>query len=210
MEKKYKYLGYVMMLLLPLVFAAFYQSYFKTFPHFSARIFLYDHVHAFFATIWVLLLIVQPILISRRQYAWHRRLGRLSYFIFPLLVLSFIPREIRLINSDEPKDIFFPVADTLVLVPLYLLAIYNKRNVAKHMRYMIASALVLLGPTIGRIGPIWFKLPGVATQNIQYSVIYAILIGLVVYDKNLKKSRPYFVAMALFFLHQMVFYVLYL
>ena len=211
MERKYKYIGFIMILFLPLIFAAFYQSYFEHFPVFSSRIHWFDHVHAIIASSWILLLIIQPILASRKKYQLHRKIGRLSYFIFPLLILSFIPREIRLIASDEPKNLFFPVADTFVLIPLYLLAIYNKRNAAKHMRYMIASALVFFGPAIGRIGPKLLGWSGLVTQNVQYTIIYAILIGLILYDNlNLKKSQPYLVAIALFFVHQMIFYFLFL
>lgn len=211
MERKYQYTGYAMLLLIPLIFFAFYESYWINFPRFSDHIRPYDHIHATIASLWIAMLIVQPILISRRKYELHRSIGRLSYFIFPLLILSFIPREIVVLNSSSPEDIFFPVADTFVLVPLYILAIYNKKNTAKHMRYMIASALVFLGPTIGRIGPIWFRWSGMLTQNIQYSVIYAVLIGLILYDSNnFKKSRPYMVAIGLFLMHQITFYIIYL
>jgi hypothetical protein len=211
MERKYRYVGYIMILFLPLIFAAFYKSYFEHFPIFSSRIHWFDHVHAIIASAWMLTLIIQPVLASRKKFELHRKIGRLTYFIFPLLILSFIPREIRLIVSDEPKDLFFPLADSLVLIPLYLLAIYNKKNTAKHMRYMIASALVFFGPTIGRIGPKLLGLSGIVTQNVQYTVIYSILIGLILYDNiNFKKSQPYLVAIALFFLHQMTFYFLFL
>lgn len=200
-----------MILFLPLIFAAFYSSYFQHFPTFSARIQWFDHVHAVIASAWILTLIIQPMLASRKKFELHRKIGRLSYFIFPLLILSFIPREIILIASDEPKNLFFPLADTLVMIPLYLLAIYNKRNTAKHMRYMIASALVFLGPTIGRIGPVLIGWSGLVTQNVQYTVIYSILAGLILYDHiNFKKVQPYLVAIALFFLHQMTFYFLFL
>jgi len=211
MERKYKYLGYVMILFLPLVFIAFYKSYFEHFPKFSSRIQVFDHVHAIIASTWMLLLIVQPILISKRKYELHRKIGRLSYFLFPLLILSFIPREIKMIESAEPENLFFPVADTLVLIPLYLLAILNKRNAAKHMRYMIAAALVFFGPTVGRIGPQWLGWSALATQNVQYSLIYAILIGLILYDfRNLKKGQPFFVAIVFFLMHQMAFYFIFL
>lgn len=153
MEKRYQYTGYFMMLLIPLVILAFYKSYFIHFPRFNSRIRFYDHIHAAVASCWVLLLIAQPVLINRRQYAIHRGLGKLSYVLFPVLILSFVPREMVVFNSKSPIGLFFPVADTLVLIPLYSFAIYYKKNVQYHMRFMIASALVLLGPIIGRIGP---------------------------------------------------------
>ena len=62
-----------MILFFPLVFVAFYKSYFEHFPIFSSKIHLYDHVHAAIATTWILLLIAQPILISKKKYELHRK-----------------------------------------------------------------------------------------------------------------------------------------
>jgi len=209
MEKKYRYLGYVQLLLFPLIFAGFYQTYFKNFP-FAERITYFEHLHAVIAIVWVSLLVIQPVLIRNKNYALHRKLGRFSYFAFSLLILSFIPQIIKVIKTEPLENLFFPVADASLLVTFYLLAIYYRRNIAKHMRYMIAGALVLLGPTIGRIGPILFGWSGLLTQNVQYGIIYSILIGLLIYDaKKLKNNKPYILATGLFMLHQLVFYILF-
>jgi len=79
------------------------------------------------------------------------------------------------------------------------------------MRYMIAGALVLLGPTVGRMGPILFGWSGLLTQNIQYGIIYGILVGLLIYDgKKIKNNKPYVLAAFFFMLHQLVFYIMFL
>jgi hypothetical protein len=189
---------------------AFYKTYFIQFPDFSHDINLFDHVHGIIAFAWVLLLIVQPILISKKKNALHRKLGRLSYFVFTLLILSFIPQIIKIIRRGTMSDLFFPVADVCVLIPLYLLATYHRKNVAKHMRYMISSVLVFFGPTVGRIGPILLGWSPVLTQNIQYTLVYSILLGLIFYDRSLKKSQPYFVAIIFFMMHQLAFYAVFL
>jgi len=210
MEKKYRYLGYVLLLLFPLIFAGFYQTYFKNFP-FADRITYFEHLHASIAIAWVLLLVIQPLLIRNKNYRLHKKLGKVSYLIFSLLILSFIPQIIKVVKTEPLENLFFPLADTFLLLTFYLLAIYYRRNIAKHMRYMIAGALVLLGPTIGRIGPILFGWSGLLTQNVQYGFIYSILIGLLIYDaKKLKNNRPYVLATVLFMLHQLVFYIMFL
>jgi hypothetical protein len=72
---------------------------------------------------------------------------------------------------------------------------------------MIAAMLVFLGPTVGRIGPILLGWSEVRTQNIQYIIVYTILIGLLVYDReSFKKRQPYLVAIAFFIIHQLTFY----
>lgn len=79
------------------------------------------------------------------------------------------------------------------------------------MRYMIASALVLLGPTVGRIGPILLGWSELQTQNVQYGIIYTILTGLVLYDlKNKRKYQPYLVAIGAYIIHQIIYHVIFL
>ena len=211
MEKPYKYLPYFMLLLIPLVFAGFYKTYIGQFPDFSENINSFIHIHALIATVWISMLIAQPFLILNKKIALHRIIGKLSYIVFPLLILSFVPQIMRLSHSEHRENVFYPLADCVLLIVFYSLAIYNKKASSKHMRYMIATAVVFLGPTIGRIGPILLGWSGIFTQNVQYGIIYLILLSLVLYDKtNQKKYTPYLVAIACFVIHQSVFYLVFL
>lgn len=164
MDKTYKYLGYFFLLLIPPIYAEFYPSYFQSFPH-AKNIHVFEHLHAFIASVWVLMLIIQPFLIQNNKRALHRKVGKLSYFVFPLLILSFIPQIIKIIRTEDIANLFFPLGDGILLVAFYSLAIYNRKTTSKHMRYMIALALVLLGPTVGRIGPNLLGWSGNFTQN---------------------------------------------
>ncbi len=211
MDKTYKHLGYFFLLLIPLIFAGFYHSYFKPFPNFGNKFDVYLHLHSIIATLWVAILIVQPFLILYKKVSLHRSVGKLSYIIFPLLILSFFPRIMKIYNAGDFQFLFFPLADGILLMLFYGLAIYNKRKTGKHMRYMIASALVLLGPTFGRIGPHLFGWSEILTQNIQYLIIDTILISLVLYDrKNHRQYQPYLVAIALFIVHQIIYHLVFL
>lgn len=206
MEKSYRNLGYIMILLIPLTFLAFYRSYFGLFPSFGESTTNYIHFHAFIASIWILMLIAQPILIRKRNFELHRRIGKISYLIFPLLILSFIPQMIRLVQSDTPQFLFFPLSDCISLILFYSLAIYYKKNAGKHMRFMIGTALVFLGPTIGRIGPGILGLSPSLTQHMQYALIYAILAGLILLDrKKGKKYQAYLLILAVWVVHQLTF-----
>jgi hypothetical protein len=199
------------MLMIPLIVAAFFKTYISKFPNFDANYDKLIHVHAFLASTWVILLIVQPFLVINKKIAAHRLLGKLSYFILPLLVLSFVPGIIKLYNAGQYRFIFYPAADSIVLTILYGMAIYNKKKAPRHMRFMISSSLTLLGPTIGRIFPIWFGAGDVGTQTILYAITFGILLSLVMYDKkNHRKYQPYLVATALFIIHAAIFYILFL
>lgn len=210
MDKKYRYLGYFFLLLIPLIYAGFYESYFQSFP-FAPNIHVFEHLHAFIASLWVLLLIVQPFLIVKNNRVLHRKLGKLSYILFPLLIASFIPQIIKIIRYEDIHILFFPIGDGILLITFYLLAIRYRKETSKHMRYMIASALVLLGPTWGRIGGDFIGMSHLLTQNIQYAIIYSILIGLIFYDKkNHRKFQPYLVAIVGFALHQIAYHLVFL
>ncbi len=194
MEKKYRLLGYFLLTLIPLTLLGFYETYFGLAPEFNEQTDFYIHFHAFIATIWILLLIIQPFLIQYRNPSFHRKLGKASYVIFPLLVVSFIPQVVKNLHAGNSLGLFFPVRDTVLLLIFYGLAIYHRRDSSLHMRYMIASALVFIFPTVGRIVYTWISaLSGV---HVSYSVIYLVLIGLIFYDKlNRKNFQPYLLAM---------------
>ncbi len=211
MEKSYRNLRYFFLLLIPLIFVGFYNTYIVQFPLFEKVKHNFIHVHAGIATIWVSLIITQPFLIVKKKLAWHRKLGKLSYIAFPLLMLSFIPSVINNLNSDTPKYAFFAIGDGSLLILFYSLAIFYRKRSSIHMRYMIAAAMVLLGPTVGRILPNVFGFSEVTSQNIQFTLIQSILVSLVLFDiKKKKKYQPYLIAIAGWCVHQLVFYYLFL
>lgn len=211
MEKSYRYLGYFFLLVIPLIYLGFHKNYLGKFPDFEKGYDPLIHVHAFLASLWILILIVQPFLVVKKKLRWHRAVGKFSYVVFPLLILSFIPGIIKMVKAEEYIFIFFPVADCLALIVLYSLAMYYRKKPQKHMRYIIGSALPLLGPTIGRIGPIRLGLGEVETQTLQYAVTFAILLGVILWDlRNKRNYRPYLVSVITYALHAIVFYILFL
>lgn len=211
MEKGYKNAAWFFLLLIPLIGAAFFRTYFMHVPDFPEHISLYSHLHFIAAALWIVLMLSQPLLIRARNMKGHRRLGTLSYILFPLFIFSFIPLVWKAAKGPEPAFIFFPLADAFLLILFYTLAILNRKKMSLHMRYMIALALVFLGPTVGRIGPIFFGLSTVQTQTIQYAIVLLILLGLLSRDsKNKRDYRPYGVALAGFGVHIIIFYSLFL
>lgn len=211
MDKAYKNSGYFMLLLIPLVILGFYKTYFSQFPDFNEKITMFHHLHAAIASVWILTLIIQPLLIRHRRYKIHKMIGKISYIIFPVLILSFIPMMLRIIYSDHPVNLFFPIADCTLLILFYSLAVYNRKNTPKHMRYMIGAAIVFLGPTFGRIAPNLIGLSNKVSQNTQYGIIYLILIGLILLDrKHSKNFRPYILILIAWGINQITFNILFL
>ena len=210
MEKAYRNLGYYFLLLIPLIFIGFYKTYFIQFPSFKENITSWMHIHAMIATLWIIMLIVQPLLIRNKKFKQHRLVGKISYVVFPLLILSFIPQILRVINSGYPEFVFFPLADSVLLILFYGFAIANRKKTPKHMRYMIGAATVFLGPTFGRIGPLLLSLSEKLTQNLLYAFIYLILAGLIWMDQKHKRNfYPYLVIALGWVVHQIIFNMLF-
>jgi len=133
MEKAYKHVSYLFVAILLLIVAGFYKTYFGLFPTFD-KVTVIQHIHGTLFLAWFLLLIIQPILIRRRKYKWHRVLGKFTYVLVPVLVISifFIARELyingltHLPHEKAVATLFVPFLQIVDFVALYILAIHYK------------------------------------------------------------------------------------
>jgi hypothetical protein len=210
METNYRKLGYVFLLIIPLTIIGFYPSYFGLFPEFNEHIDTLVHLHFFLSALWIAILITQPLLIVNKKYKWHKIIGKSSYVIFPLWILSFLVMIYKVIEKEDYDYLVFPIGNMLILIVLYFLAIKHRKTTAKHMRYMIASAIVLIDPTIGRWTFNIFENDLIA-MPITYAIMNLILVGLIWMDKrNGKDYKPYVVALICFLLYNIAFFIVYL
>ncbi len=207
MEKGYRYLGFFLPLLYPLTFFGFYRTYFNLYPDFK-NVSGAHHFHGAVAFLWITLLIIQPFLISYKKVALHHLLGKASYFLFPVLIFSFLMMMYK--QGLELKGLFVPAADMLLLIFFYSLAILNRKNTPIHMRFMIASALVFIDPTVARLIVIPVFGVSAIAFHIIFGIIYAILLALILHDRaNNRSYKPYAVALAAFFVYQIGFDLVY-
>jgi uncharacterized membrane protein YeiH len=201
MENPYKYLGYFMLLLIPLTFAGFYKTYFVLIPNFNANINFWHHFHGAVASLWIGMLIAQPFLIQNKRPELHRMLGKCSYVLFPFLIFT----TLMLIVKRGFLTVS-PVSDAILMIVFYTLGIINRKNQAKHMRYMIVTALVLVDPTLGRILVDAFPAHANLFFHIEFLILYGILLALIVYDRQHKRNyTPYLIALAGFACYQIAF-----
>ena len=207
MEKEYRNIGFIFLLFIPLTFLGFYKTYFVLSPEFVGTVDGYTHIHAFTASLWITLLIVQPLLIRSKNFSLHRTFGKISYLVFFALILSFIPQMIKEYGKGLfPLNASFDIA---LLMLFYILAIKHKKDVAIHMRYMIAIALIFVGPTLGRIIFFLLELEHLGPLQIPYLIVIAILLGLIFWDKkNGRNYKPYLVAVAAFSIYLISLYAI--
>lgn len=161
MEKTYRYLPYFFTAFMVLVIYCFYQSYFGHFPHFQnvispignvpLTITGVTHFHATMVVLWLLMLIVQPMLIIKKKLEWHRLLGKASYLVVALMVISML----LIVNQEQSREKNLPVFaanlfDMPVFMVFYGLAIYFRKKPAYHARFMVMSILPFINPALAR------------------------------------------------------------
>jgi hypothetical protein len=139
-------------------FAGFYKTYLVKFPNFDGFNWAH-HFHGIIMLIWIFMLIAQPILIRTNNLKWHRLVGKASYFVFPLLVLSFFLvaragylRNIKTIGETEALASmgFSGIPDMFYISILYGFGIYYKKKTSFHLRFFACIGLMILGPGLGR------------------------------------------------------------
>lgn len=149
---------YFFIFLLLISFAGFYKTYLVKFPNFDGFTWAH-HFHGAVMLTWILMLIAQPVFIRTKKMKWHRIVGKASYFIFPLLVLSFFLvaraaylRNIKTIGETEALAAmgFSGIPDIFYISILYGLGIYYKKKTSFHLRFFACIGLMILGPGLGR------------------------------------------------------------
>ena len=139
----------------PLVVAAFWPRYFSR-PF--AAVDAYTHFHALTGSLWLLLLIAQPLCIHYRRLALHRALGHCSYILAPMFVTAgVLLSHYRLASmSDETfaaegYSHYLPFYGSMVFTAAYLLGLRYRRVPKVHGWFMFLTAVPLVDPVVGRV-----------------------------------------------------------
>jgi hypothetical protein len=175
----------------------FYRTYIVFFPSFEGFQ-VAHHFHGVIMLLWMAMLIVQPWLISAKKHRIHRAIGKASFVIAPVLMVSIflVSRITYHLNLEA-----FPTAqDAIAIISLsipglvifgvfYGLAVANKRRTYYHMRYMIGTALLMIGPGLGRILGVNFHVPPTIGISLTLGVVTAAALAFLIAD--LVKKRDY-------------------
>ena len=136
--------------------AGFWPSYFARLG--SDGVHVTHHAHGIVMLLWVAMLITQSWLIRTRRNPMHRTLGKASFVLAPLIVITavwvnnyFARREEPPFPDDFVGTFWFGYFLAFAFAVLYGLAILHRRRVKPHARYMSATALVFLVPGLGRL-----------------------------------------------------------
>jgi uncharacterized membrane protein len=167
--------GYAFLLLIPIAIAGFWRSYF----HAPLAAPTWFQIHVALTSTWIALLIVQPLLIRRDLRRWHRALGRASYVVFPLLIVSVVKMAHLGLQSAPPEELTFASIivvprDLTILITAYAVAIVRRHEYAVHARAMTCTGIAFIEPGLARLGG----------MNVSAITVLLLLTALVVFDRR--------------------------
>lgn len=179
----------------------FWRSYFSRLG--SDEVHITHHAHSAVMLLWVALLITQSWLIRTRRNPMHRTIGKVSFVLAPLIVLTAVWVNVHFARgaeapfSDGLVSIYwFGYFSAIAFAVLYGLAIVHRRRTQLHARYMVATALIFLVPGLGRaLGNYLPPLIGWAPTFYEVTLVpLAIGLWLLFLDwRNSKPLQPYLV-----------------
>lgn len=143
--------GPYLAVLLLLAIVGFWHSYFSRLFISASDFNTYFHFHALMASLWLIILIIQPILIKKRQWQLHRQVGWFSHFVLVLFYVS----AILLTHHQQSIDFHYiggliPFRDLSMISIAYFIAMKYRRTVAIHARGMIATGIAFIEPALVR------------------------------------------------------------
>lgn len=156
----------------------------------------YTHVHAALGTLWMLVLVLQPVLILGGQRLAHRVAGRASLFVAFGFVVSGLMlahfRTSRMTDAAFAKEgiyVYLPLAVAVLFAAACVLGYRWRKSAPVHARFMLSTALLLVDPVLARI--MYFYLPPLPSehlyQGITFTLIAAVMACLV---KTLPRQAP--------------------
>ncbi|NEU09322.1 hypothetical protein GZH53_13440 [Flavihumibacter sp. R14] len=194
--------GYYFIGLLVFVILGFWPSYFAKFFNGTADFSFYFHFHAAMMILWVCMLIIQPILIRKKKFGLHRFNGRLSYFLFPMMLVSIIlivhQRHAPIDEPDLDITLFNQFRPFIMFLIAYVIAIRYRHNINIHARAMIATGILILEPALTRLvlnlfgviksfatSPYFFYFATIFSS----SIIFLLITGLIIRERKQNRGR---------------------
>ncbi|HEU5166270.1 MAG TPA: hypothetical protein VFU29_12050 [Chitinophagaceae bacterium] len=183
----------------------FYRTYTSEFPNFKNKT-PTIHIHGIFLMMWMILLIVQPLLINYGRAQLHRTIGKVSWVLGPLIIVTMflVGRGSygRSIGSFPEHEVLatmvLDIRGYITFAIFWALAMFYRKNSASHMRYMIATGIIAIGPGVGRgliSSGVEFPTALTITDMLDLAIV-GFLLGFDLYKK--KNYKPFLVVFIVF------------
>lgn len=189
--------------LLLISFIAFWPTYYAVLSGSD----LYVHFHAITAIIWFSMLIVQPTLIRYKKLKLHRLVGKISYPVAGLILISILLLAHNKI-STSPENfyairtyiLYLQISLAFVFAVTYGLAIWFRRSKSIHARLMVATSFTFIDPVFARLINSYLPDIPISGQWLTFGMINLILITLSIIDRNHRKARWVFPGLLILYL----------
>jgi hypothetical protein len=166
----YRHAHWYLLALFPLAAMAFWQGYLSQIRTASFEF----HAHGITASLWLMVLAAQSWTIHHGRRQAHRASGTASLVLFPLFLAGgsgiFVGMAQRFVAGSPFHAMYAPNLAWLDVVAVggvayfYYEALRQRRKVHPHARYLLATAIFLLPPILGRLSP---ALPGLSIAGPQ-------------------------------------------
>jgi hypothetical protein len=185
-----------------------------------------QHVHTFFMCLWVIMSVVQPYLILKKKIQAHKTIGKMSYVLMVLIVISgYLLIQARydrvLLRVQErvatgelqlsPEEVLGRVASLqsigilflLLIIICYVFAIVNRKKILPHATYMIGAIFTSIDPALDRLIGFWsnaFELePNFFITYGSQLFAMVLLIALAIFQRSKQLSlKPVLVVIGLY------------
>lgn len=136
------------------------------------------HVHGVFATAWVLLFVIQPLLVRWRNVRLHRQIGRIGLPLAIGVVVTMLPAGFFQATRDAQagagptgiSTLLGVLTSGLLFIALVTAGIVTRRNREAHARWLLLATLVVVWPA-------WFRFrhyfPSVPRPDVWFAVVLA-------------------------------------
>jgi hypothetical protein len=175
-----------------------------------------SHLHAITATAWMALLAMQSWSIDRGDRARHRTLGLAIFVIAPLFFAGGAGVEHSMaVATGSGQDAFYNIwgpslgiydlVASLGFLALVAMALRDRRRVARHAAWLLATPLLLIGPVLSRVYPRflfdvilhWPKDFALFRWGIHFGGFTAIAIALWLWSRHRRDGAPWLVVAAI-------------
>lgn len=157
----YRHAHWYLLALFPLAALAFWPGYISRVATAPAQF----HLHGITATLWLVLLVAQSWTMRYGQRGIHRRMGLLSLGFFPFFLAGgsgiFLGMAQRFAENSSPfYALYAPRLAWIDIVSVAAFAFFfhealrHRLKVALHAGYLLATAIFLMPPILGRLAPV--------------------------------------------------------
>lgn len=175
----------------------FWVTYFTRVPETLSA---YDHIHGFAMFGWTFMLISQSYLIRTNRREIHRMMGKFSYLLAPLVIISTLVLanyrlNVRGLTEQGMYLLELQIFTIIQFTVFYAMAIGQRKQPDVHARWMICTAFTLLDPILARVLMVNFlqvPLESGVIQYITYGFTDLLVMVLVFWDWKSHQRRDVF------------------